>query len=227
MSKYTIETRFICEDLADLPDTDIGHSVDEIINNSWHKIFDFNFPIFNEEYRSVLCKKILKHFYTREIGMETYGLWKLRLDTKMNEIMPYYNKMYESANLEYNPLHTVDYTREHSGSDNSSTTNNSSIVGSSQNHGTNQFSDTPQGGLVGLESGDYLTNASKNDSSGSSSSTQNGNSQYNSTDSYLEHVYGKYSSESYAKIIKEYRSALINVDMMVIQELGDLFMKVW
>ena len=226
MSVYTTEVRYICESLAQ-ENGIVDDNPNVVIDNSWRKIFNFSFPIFDEDYRSVLCTKILKHFYTREIGSETYGLWKLRLDTKLNEIMPYYNKMYESANLEYNPLHTVDYTREHSGKDDSETTNNNSIVGSSQSHSTNQFSDTPQGGLVGLESGDYLTNASKNDSSGSSSSTQTGSSQYNSTDSYVDHVFGKYSSESYAKIIKEYRSALINVDMMIIQELGELFMKVW
>lgn len=227
MSLYTTEVRYICEAFAGLDESVGENEVNEVIANSWQKIFNFSFPIFDEEYRSVLCTKILKHYYTREIGSETYGLWKLRLDTKLNEIMPYYNKMYESANIEYDPLKTVDYTKEHSGRDDSNATNSSNSGSTSQSHSTSAFSDTPQGGLVGLESGNYLTSASKNDGSSSGSVTQSGSSQINNTDSYIDHVYGKYSSESYAKIIKEYRSALINVDMMVIDALGDLFMKVW
>ena len=50
------------------------------------------------------------HYYTREIGFETVGLWKLKLQTKLNEIMPYYNKLYETELLKYNPLYDVDMT---------------------------------------------------------------------------------------------------------------------
>ena len=55
------------------------------------------FPIFDENYRSVLETKILRHYYTREIGFETVGLWKHYLKTKLNEIMPKYNKLYEAS----------------------------------------------------------------------------------------------------------------------------------
>ena len=96
MSKYTTEVRFICENYAGL-DASVGYNdVDKILNKTWDKIFDFDFPIFDNDYRSVLCIKILKHYYTREIGFETVGLWKLKLNMMMNEIMPYYNKLYES-----------------------------------------------------------------------------------------------------------------------------------
>ena len=110
MSQYTTELRYICESLAGLEHS-VGYSdIDEVIDNSYDKIFDFNYPIFDENYRPLLEKKILKHFYTREIGQETYGLWKLKLNTKMNEIMPYYNKLYNSELLEFNPLYDVDLT---------------------------------------------------------------------------------------------------------------------
>lgn len=112
MSKYTSEVRFICESLSDLNESKGFNSVNDILGKAVKKVFDFEFPIFDEQYREVLEKKILKHYYTREIGEETYGLWKLRLDMKMNEIMPYYNKLYESELLEYNPLYTVNVTRK-------------------------------------------------------------------------------------------------------------------
>lgn len=112
MSKYTTEVRFICEHSAGLTDS-VGYSgVDEVIGKAIPKIFSFNFPIFDEAYRDVLCRKILKHYYTREICEESVGLWKLRLDTRMNEIMPYFNKLYKSELLEFNPLYDTDLTRK-------------------------------------------------------------------------------------------------------------------
>ena len=111
MAKYTTELRTICEHLAGC-DESVGYQdVNTVIANSREKIFNFDFPIFDENYRSVLETKIIKHYYTREIGAETFGLWQLWLDTKMNEIMPYYNKLYESELLEFNPFYDADYTK--------------------------------------------------------------------------------------------------------------------
>ena len=111
MSKYTTEMRYICETEAGLSES-VGYSkIKDVIAKAIPKIFDFDFPIFDENYRNVLETKILKHYYTREIGLETYGLWKLKLDTKLNEIMPFYNQLYKSALLEFNPLYEVDYSK--------------------------------------------------------------------------------------------------------------------
>ena len=111
VSKYTTEVRFICEEASGLLESKGYNDIESIIAKAIPKIFNFNFPIFDENYRSVLETKILKHFYTREIGEETVGLWKLRLNTRLNEIMPYYNKLYKSELLEFNPLYTDNSTR--------------------------------------------------------------------------------------------------------------------
>ena len=58
--------------------------------------------------------KILMHFYTREIGEETFGLWQLRLCDRLNVIMPYYNQLYKSELIKFNPMYDVDLTTEHS-----------------------------------------------------------------------------------------------------------------
>lgn len=115
MSKYTTEVRFLCESLTGHQDSVGFNDVDTVINDAIPIIFSFNFPIFDEEYRNVLCTKILRHYYTREIGSETYGLWKLRLQTKLNEIMPYYNKLYETELLKFDPLRDVDMQTTHAG----------------------------------------------------------------------------------------------------------------
>ena len=112
MSVYTTEVRYICETEAGLKDSVGLNDVESVIEESEDKIFN-DYPIFDESYRSVLNKKILMHYYTREICEETVGLWKLRLHSKMNEIMPYYNQLYKSELLEFNPLYDVDLKREH------------------------------------------------------------------------------------------------------------------
>lgn len=113
MSKYTTEVRFICETAAGLETSQGYTSVNKIIEKALPTVFDFSFPIFDENYRSVLETKILKHYYTREIGLESVGLWKLKLETKLNEIMPFYNQLYKSELLDFNPFYDVDLTRDH------------------------------------------------------------------------------------------------------------------
>lgn len=108
MSQYTTEIRYICEEVAGKNMSVEYPSVAAVINASWGKIFDFNFPLFDPSYKETLCKKILYHFYTREIGLESYGLWKLKLQVKMNEIMPFYNRLYKALTEDFNPLNTVD-----------------------------------------------------------------------------------------------------------------------
>lgn len=197
MSKYTSEVRFICESLTGHEESSGYDGIDEIIEQAIPLIFSFDFPIFDENYREVLCTKILRHYYTREIGLETYGLWKLKLQTKLNEIMPYYNKLYESELLKFNPLYDVNMTTVNSGSKTGESTN----IGNNENKRTSNrqdklsavqtdedsrtntlsgsnteesdsltagnnvnrdmYSDTPQGALTGVESGNYLTNARK------------------------------------------------------------------
>ena len=112
MSKYTTQVRFICETAAGLSESEGQTSVKQIIAAAIPSVFDFDFPIFDESYRTVLETKILKHYYTREIGLETVGLWKLKLDTKLNEIMPFYNQLYKSELIEFNPMYDVDLTRD-------------------------------------------------------------------------------------------------------------------
>ncbi len=181
MSKYTTEVRYICEVNSGLTEGNVS----QYIENSWQKIFDFDFPIWDKSYRQVLCTKILKHYYTREIGMETVGLWKLKLETKMNEIMPYYNELYESTTFKYNPLYDGDYYKTTKGTDvgenkrvgESNTVNVSNNTGeydetgnnAGNNQRVNKFSDTPQGGLVDVMNDNYLTNVTVDNSNGASS----------------------------------------------------------
>lgn len=243
MSKYTSEVRFICENYAGLHESVGYNSTSNVIANARTKIFDFPYPIFDESYRPVLETKILKHFYTREIGAESVGLWKLWLDTRLNEIMPYFNQLYESELLSFNPLYEVDLTRDftrktNGTEDGNSKTNSNSVTNETNNedgNSWNKFSDTPQGGVTGIPEMNYLTNAT-NINTNNSSTRHNENTGeitgstknvIDNTEDYLEHVKGKSSSSSYSKLINEYRQTFLNIDMQVINELNDLFMNLW
>lgn len=279
MSKYTTELRFICEHDAGLSESKGYNHIEEILTACLPNVFNFDFPIFDESYRSVLEKKILRHYYTREIGEETVGLWKLRLCTRLNEIMPYYNKLYESELIEFNPLYDVDLTTEReiegggtkndttTGTKNTTLSNSLTISREGENtetHDTSkrttgndvkydEYSDTPQGGLTGVDNKTYLTNARKitdnisetesttgtitneftsedtHTGSETGSETTGGTlrSTLTNTEDYVEHVVGKSAGMSFAKAIMEFRDSLLNIDMMIIDNLADLFMGLW
>lgn len=93
MSKYTVELRELLEH-----DVDIGLKT---------------YPIWSEDHRQELNQKIINHYKYREIAFETPGRFIEELNIKMHEIMPYYNDLYKTTILEYNPIHNVDYTEEY------------------------------------------------------------------------------------------------------------------
>ena len=227
MSKYTSELRYIIEQMGGL-NTSVGYnSVNETIAKALDKIFDFDYPIFDESYREVLETKILKHYYTREIGLETYGLWKLKLDTRLNEIMPYYNQLYKSALLEFNPFYDVDVTRTRKGKNDGTRDEIGEQIGELRGTVKDAYSDTPQGALTGLENGEYMSSAKLSNGENNSSSNSTLKSTSHSTDEYLETVIGKQGTGDYSTLLKKYRETFLNIDMLVINELSDLFMLLW
>ena len=115
MAYYTVQLRTICESLLGYSEPQPYSQIDNVITNSAPLVFDFDFPIWDENYRLTLEKKIIKHFYMKEIGAETVGQWKLWLDDKLNVIMPYYNKLYATTTYDFNPFYDVDLTTDHSG----------------------------------------------------------------------------------------------------------------
>lgn len=207
MSKYTTELRFICETEAGYNQSQGYKKVNEILAAAAPKIFDFEFPIYDKNYRLTLETKILKHYYTREISEETYGLWKLRLDAALNEIMPYYNQLYKSAILEFNPLYDVDvqrtYTKVLDGTESGTTS------GTGKGSATGKSSDTTT-----TTRDASSTNANSGNKSMSTEQTEE--SSKNHTDKYSDTpqgaltnvVAGKYLTN--ARIIDDTESATLN-----------------
>lgn len=223
MSHYTTELRYVCEVYAGYDESQGYESVDSIIEKARPKIFDFSYPIFDEAYKSVLETKIIRHYYTREIGSETIGRWKLFLQAEMNEIMPYYNKLYESELIEFNPMYDVDLTIDHTRGN----------EGTSENVGNTKYNDdrwryyhdTPQDGVEGIQSLRYLTEAERNTTDSETDATNN--AEFTTTEDYLEHIKGKRNGQSFSKMLNEYRDTFLNIDMMIINDLNELFMQLW
>lgn len=223
MSKYTTEVRYICEQKAGLQESVGFNNINSVLDKSWDKIFTTNWEIFDESYRKILCEKILRSYYTREICAETVGLWQLWLDSTLCEIMPMYNQLYKTTIYEFNPLYNTDmtttFTKTVTGNDSKTTTGNNSkwndVSTSSKNtktddytvkdssktdstskgntnsessnndtfDETNKFNDTPQGGVNGIESGNYLTDIRMISRTGTTtnSSDENATSSLNGT----------------------------------------------
>lgn len=236
LSKYTTQLRFICETCAKLTVSAGFIDIESVLDKSWDKIF-CDFPIFDEKYRAELCKKILRHYYTREICCESVGRWKLFLSDKMKNIMPYYNQLYQSELLKIQPLVSVDRSVSHNGygSETKITKRNGTNTNSSRTDGSTDtwsyYSDTPQGGINGLDSNDYLTNATHNTGTDGTNSTLNGatsedeNGEGTRKDTYVDKFLGYEGNQS--EMLLKFRETFLNIDMLIIDELKDLFFTIY
>lgn len=263
MSKYTTEVRFVCEQKAGLVESVGFSNVEEVLEKCWDKVITSRVKMFDEEYRKVLYKKILKHYYTREIGSETVGLWQLWMNTRLEEVMPYYNQLYKSELIKIEPLKDVDYSRTYdkkgvgskqetgrvdstsNGSGNSESSIESSENSTAHSKSMNLYSDTPQGGISGLEEMHYLTNATKvdDDDTSNNNGTEKRNESRSNTEHilsdsantttnndsevYTEKIVGKTGGASMSAMLKEFRESFLNIDMLVINEFSDLFLNLW
>lgn len=235
MSKYTVQLKYICEALAGDTCPFTEKNVNDIVMKAFPAIFETQIPIFNENYRATLFTKILRHYYTREIGFETYGIWRLHLNNKMYVIMPYYNQLYASAELEFEPLGNYNLSRSltRSGEDASTTkeTSNEKLDNTLKQTTKQGFSRTPQGTLASLETNAYLSEATidtftaNSDSSRNTATNEKKDRDYN--EKVIETIKGKNSNVSNAEILRQYRSTFINIDLMIINELEPLFMSIW
>lgn len=222
--QYTISVRWIVESYSqETPDI----TTDQKIAIALPKIFNFNFPIYDESYRSTFEDKLIRHFYFHEINITSIGRWKFMLREKLNLIMPVYNKMYEAVAIKYDPLIDTQmhetYTRNNNLTSDSSTNGNVTQKDASNN--SQVYSDLPQTTLHG---GDYATNSTQNE--GTANSTQNASQTANATSNNketYEHDNTGFSSRSQQALLMEYYESLRNVDEMVFNELRELFMLIY
>lgn len=189
-------------------------------------IFDFDYPIFDESYRPHLEKIITNHYMFNEIGFETVARFIHELNVRMNEIMPYYNKLYESDRLEQRILDNYDVTEtiERSGTNTDSTSTSNRVTSSGNN--IELSSDTPQC-KIDINSTDYVNNINKNNIHNDSEGSGEVDSLRENHEKYLRTMKGNIGVQTDADAINKYRTTLLKIDNMVISDLRDLFMQVF
>lgn len=184
------------------------------------------YPLFNEDYRPILNGKIIDQYFHREIGVETIDEWRMVMRRKMDQIMPYYNKIYESELIEFNPLITMDITT--SGTTTSSETGEVTASTATDSTSTSSSravsSETPSTMLSGNE--DYATAAS--DSNGTTNVGGTNNQESNSTsNNEIENQNNVKGFQGIAsEMIVRYRNSLLNIDTQILNEIEDCFMLV-
>lgn len=161
------------------------------------------FPIWDESHRGELEKKIIEHYYFRQIGYETVGRFKFKLNTRLREIMPRYNKLYVTTQFKYNPIEN--YNMEESGKDKRKA--DSERVG--------KYADTPGSELTGLLDGSYLTSA------------DHGTDKSSGEEEHYFTRHGNIGVTTTQQMIEQERNIIIDLDMMIINDLKDLFIGVF
>lgn len=203
MSKYTTELRYIIES---------GYKLNALTS----------YPIFDENYRSVLNQYILNHFWMREIGFETAGEFDLYLGNTLNEIMPYYNGMFKMAMSEIDPLTNYKYKETLDKSDVGTTSSNSNTNGKSKS-----VESTPADGLVQMneiENNVYASSATLNNNTVNANGTVDSKTE---TD-YVKLVSG-YNGVSVGKLYDEYRRYVVSVVRLLMndKDLNQCFLGVY
>ena len=197
--------------------------------------FDFQmtqYPIFDETYRETLNHNILYHYYENEIGFETAPLFRLYLNQWLNEIMPKYNELYRAQkNLIDNNLllNNVNLTETLSGQNATTTSSTSQSTNNGTSNNKNLFQDTPQGQISSTEIDNQTwatnltldSNTSNNTINDSSSATGSG------TNSYLKTIIGNNGGKFNIDVLNDIKNNLMNIDLMIIDELYDLFMQIF
>ena len=201
----------------------------ELVENGVN-LWDFDYPsYYKDDMKKAFEQKVIDHYYFRQIGQETVGRFLHCFRTKVREIMPRYLDMYKTVeimnNLD-NPFDNVDFVETYQGattgsSSGSQTSNGSSSdVVDSSSHTDHRFSDTPQGSIDNVER--YVTNAGISNSQSEGQSSQESSNE--GTNTYTLTKKGNQGVNTYAHDMIEFRQSIIDVDMMIINDLNDLFL---
>lgn len=253
MAKYSVELRKLLEDEHTKSLIDKAMSKYPLYES---KSKQEHIPVYIPT-RDELNKMILNHYRYREIGFESVGRFIEELEYVLNEIMPYYNQLYMTTDLDYDILFNVNYEKEitidrdglqtaEAGSTSkgeNKVTATDSTTGDTYNKSTD--SDTPQSQLTitnkNIDSIDYASNVQF----GHSTTGTNGESESNSTSDVessstgtttnkdkevsREITKGNYGQVSYQSLIRQYRDLITNVTDQIIRdrEIASLFMLIY
>lgn len=160
------------------------------------------FPIWNENARGELEKKIIEHYYFRQIGFETVGRFVFKLNERLRLIMPRINKIYLTTVYKYNPIEN--YSMEEEGTD----------TRKANNETLSKYSETPPDEINDFKNGKYLTSAN------------HAEDENTAEDKHVFTRRGNIGVTTTQQMIEQERKITIDMFEMVIDELKTLFLGV-
>ena len=232
MSKYTMELRKLFEPITYKKPLFTRAEVE-----GFFKAYDLNDYLTSEQQAVInetglwskdkLAKKIVDHYYMREIGFETIGLFIHYSKVTMNELMEEYLPLIYSSAIQYDPLVNVDYTESFNRNAQTGNVGTSSSSSSSSGSALGVNSDTPQGQISkdSILAGSYATSTSATENENEVSNSTDTQSNSNSLENYTKRVKGNSGVSATAqKMIEQYRNNIRAIDREIIEKLDTLFM---
>lgn len=232
MAKYTFELRELFTPIKFNPPIYTREEVENFFKD--YELSDYlsseqieTITTFGVWSKDKLARKIVDHYYMRESGFETIGLFKHYVKVTMQELMEKYLPLIYSASIKYDPLINVDFTETfnrtadttNEGQSNSTSSNNSSSIGIN--------SDTPQGQInkATILQGKYATSTAGSENESSIEDETTTTSSSNNEEEYTKRIRGNSGVSATAqKMIEQYRQNIIAIDSEIIKELNILFM---
>lgn len=188
-------------------------------------VFYFDYPLSSNINKEKFETMILNHFLMRRIGFDTFNAFLIQLDVKLNEIMPVYNKMFDSMS-NWNIFNDGE-TIEKSGLENKTSESSNQIQTNSET-GTNKiddrrYSNTPQDRLEEIRNGEYVTeyNYDSSNTNSTDSSNTNGTSNGEENNNYSEII--RKTNGNKIEIMKEMQENIQSIYTLIFNDLDCLF----
>lgn len=227
MSKYSMELRFV-ENLV---------SHEELVK--WFS--DYNLSDFLTENeievinsrgtwtKEKLAEKMIRHFYTNEIGFETIGLFHLNLKAFLDETMEEYLPLIYSASIDYDPLVNVNFTETYDSTNSANSKENRNLTQQTNGNNLTINSDTPQGNInkTAILNGSYASSTSADDINTNTSDTGSVSTDGSGKEHYEKTTKGNSGvSATSQKMIQQYRDNIRALDREIIEKARPLFMAI-
>ena len=211
------------------------------------ELFDFPYQFDDPVFKKELEEHVIQYFYDYEIGQETPDMFKRKFKARWMRIIGYYNTLYNTTLLEYNPLTNYTLTEAMKQLSQSETEGTSTSVHNTVTNGEDTSSESGSGQTnekasdypqQSITAGDYLSGEklgtfsdSKTNSHFSEAHVDDSGSITNANNQRTESSYQKtiegITGITYQDLIKKQRDLIIRIPDMVCQELKPCFVLVY
>jgi hypothetical protein len=219
------------------------------------ELFDFDYQFDDANFKAQLEERVIDYFYDMEIAFETPDMFKRKFKARWLRAIDYYNNLYNTTLLQYNPLinskmsEALDQLATASSTQDNNTTTTGSGSTSSEGTATNDSTTTTDSNSTGsdypqqpIAGGNYAATAADSNSTQTTTGSNDNNSTTTSNDestavgkttvdstnntNYAKTIEGL-TGTSYQALIAAERENILRIPNMIIDELKPCFMMVY